>query len=621
MYCDQCGKEVENDARFCEYCGAKIENNEYGAAASAVEDRGRMPVNIWTPVEEKTDTGKEAAKAAGNKSRKRLKKALLVTLVILVLALAAGLGIGIYHSPTRKVNAQLDLGNRYLEDMEYEEAIVAFEAAIAIDPKKEDAYIGLADAYIGLDDYETAVKILEESSRDTGSDILKDYLKEVQERWDDQERRVYGGVYAVDTDLDDTNNVGIPDITISVTDSSGHTVTSHTDENGSYDSERLEKGTYTIHISGEGYVEYEEKVSLTGGKYELNAYLEPDIRATLYGSVLIGDADTDYSNNEPLCGALISLTKQNGSNEFSATAVSDQNGQYVIPDLLVGVYHLTVFMPGYLMAEQTLVIYPGQDVSYNALIEAIGTDWGGVGTASGTIYDALTGNGVAGLTLKIREGISNVEGDVLETFETDSSGRYFTPELESGNYSVEISDDRPGIEERYLGTVINVKVLGGINIDNQDGTVSNTIQTGQMRIVLSWGATPRDLDSHLECNMDNGDRYHIFYMNRTFYSGGMDASDRIADLDLDDTDSYGPETTTIYRSDPGKYLFWVHNYTHDSEYGLAGSGACVQVYMGYSTVPTYIFYVPNETGYGWEVFSYDSVTGVLTPSNRMYENY
>lgn len=600
MYCENCGRQIDNDARFCEYCGAQIEHNGYDAAAFAPED--------------------EDGFSEGN-GRKKFKKVMAVMAVILVIALAAALGIGIYNSPTRKVNAQLDLGNRYLEDMEYEEAIVAFEAAIAIDPKKEDAYIGLADAYIGLEDYETAVKILEESSKDIGSELLEDYLKEVQEQWDDQERRVYGGVYAVDTDLDDTNNDGIPDITISVTDSSGHTVTCRTDEDGHYDSERLKKGTYTVHYSGDGYVEYEEKVKLKGGKHELNVYLEPDIRATLYGSVLIADEDTDYSNNYPLSGAQISLTKENGSNKFSTMVASDQNGQYAIPDLLVGVYHLTASMSGYLTAEQTLIIYPGQDVSYNTLIEAIGTEWGGTGTASGTIYDALTGYGVAGLTLNIRKGISNAEGDILAAVETDSDGRYYTPELESGNYSIRISDNREGVEERYLGTVINVKVLGGINIDNQDGTVSNTIQSGQMRIVLTWGATPRDLDSHLDCNMDNGDQYHIFYMDKTFYSGGGDTSDRIADLDLDDTDSYGPETTTIYRPDPGKYLFLVHNYTHDSDYGLAGSGACVQVYMGYSTVPTYVFYVPNESGYIWEVFDYDSATGVLTPINRMYEDY
>ena len=43
---------------------------------------------------------------------------------------------------------QYDLGVRYLSDGNYEEAIIAFTAAIDIDPKNVDAYLGRASAYI-----------------------------------------------------------------------------------------------------------------------------------------------------------------------------------------------------------------------------------------------------------------------------------------------------------------------------------------------------------------------------------------------------------------------------------------------------------------------------------------
>jgi len=39
---------------------------------------------------------------------------------------------------------QYDLGVRYLNEGKYEEAVIAFHAAIEIDPKQADAYIGLA---------------------------------------------------------------------------------------------------------------------------------------------------------------------------------------------------------------------------------------------------------------------------------------------------------------------------------------------------------------------------------------------------------------------------------------------------------------------------------------------
>ena len=56
---------------------------------------------------------------------------------------------------------QYDLGMRYLEEGDYEQAIVAFTAVIGIDPKQVDAYINLANIYIEQEDYENAVSILQ----------------------------------------------------------------------------------------------------------------------------------------------------------------------------------------------------------------------------------------------------------------------------------------------------------------------------------------------------------------------------------------------------------------------------------------------------------------------------
>ncbi len=45
---------------------------------------------------------------------------------------------------------QYDLGVRYLSDGNYKEAIIAFTAAIEIDPKQAPAYVGRGDAYSGV---------------------------------------------------------------------------------------------------------------------------------------------------------------------------------------------------------------------------------------------------------------------------------------------------------------------------------------------------------------------------------------------------------------------------------------------------------------------------------------
>lgn len=58
---------------------------------------------------------------------------------------------------------QYDMGIRYLSEGNYEEAIIAFTAAIEIDPKQADAYVGLADAYVAQGDLEKARQILEDA--------------------------------------------------------------------------------------------------------------------------------------------------------------------------------------------------------------------------------------------------------------------------------------------------------------------------------------------------------------------------------------------------------------------------------------------------------------------------
>ena len=45
---------------------------------------------------------------------------------------------------------QYDLGMKYLNTGDYEEAVTAFQVAISIDPKQQPAYIGAADAYVGM---------------------------------------------------------------------------------------------------------------------------------------------------------------------------------------------------------------------------------------------------------------------------------------------------------------------------------------------------------------------------------------------------------------------------------------------------------------------------------------
>lgn len=112
-----------------------------------------------------------------------------------------------------------------------------------------------------------------------------------------------------------------------------------------------------------------------------------------------------------------------------------------------------------------------------------------------------------------------------------------------------------------------------------------------MRVVLSWGQAPADLDSHV-----------AYPGNHVFFGEKLGEQ---ANLDVDDTDSYGPETITLQKKRFGEtYVYAVHDFinsTNPSASALGASQAKVFVYVGQSLVRTY--YVPQgQRGNLWTVF-------------------
>ncbi len=90
----------------------------------------------------------------------------------------------------------------------------------------------------------------------------------------------------------------------------------------------------------------------------------------------------------------------------------------------------------------------------------------------------------------------------------------------------------------------------------------NQVTCHDYQIRLTWGATPRDLDSHIKAL--GGTSFHVYY-NRLKSS--------TADLDLDDTSSYGPEVITLDTKPDTTYTYYVHCYSRCN----IGSGAKVEL--------------------------------------------
>ena len=137
------------------------------------------------------------------------KKWLLPVILGVVALVVIGAGIaGLFYFksialPKKELQKQLDLGDKYLTDMDYDSAIIAYKAAIEIDPKCEAAYLGLGRTYKALaeecvenDETEEAIeylqdgiKLLKNGYSNTNSEKIKDALDELKKMKEELEEK------------------------------------------------------------------------------------------------------------------------------------------------------------------------------------------------------------------------------------------------------------------------------------------------------------------------------------------------------------------------------------------------------------------------------------------------
>ncbi|WP_010676965.1 cell wall-binding repeat-containing protein [Bacillus timonensis] len=319
----------------------------------------------------------------------------------------------------------------------------------------------------------------------------------------------------------------------------------------------------------------------------------------------IKDAVTDL----PLKDVNVTILKDNFPVK---TLKSDNEGKYEIK-LFNGTYDVTYTKDGYSKLQYYNVEIDSNQVKHNPKMRLLSNDYvNSPGSIGGIIINALNGDELEGAKVQLRKGHNVRSGEVVKTIQTDEYGEYVVENLQAGYYTAEVS------KEGFNKTYIDVISIGGQETYDYHATLRPILADGEISIILTWGDTPRDLDSHLTGPVVNGnDRFHIYFGNKNYYSGGQ----LIANLDRDDVTSYGPETVTINQQSAGTYSYYVRDYTNrynETSTGLSNSGAKVDVYFGNELVKT--FYAPtNQTGTVWKVFDLNGTT--ITPINEMYGEY
>ena len=110
-----------------------------------------------------------------------MKKQIIVSFIV-ILALILCIPLFASSSGSIRTRRKLNLGNQYLDELKYEEALALFQEVINIDPKNVDAYLGVVETYIRQNDFETGLNYARMGYENTGDERLQKQIEMIENR-------------------------------------------------------------------------------------------------------------------------------------------------------------------------------------------------------------------------------------------------------------------------------------------------------------------------------------------------------------------------------------------------------------------------------------------------------
>ena len=108
------------------------------------------------------------------------KKVILV--VFIIIAFTVVFATILANTPAARIRRQLSLGDKYLSELKFEDAIYAYEAALAIDALTVKAYVGEAEAYSQLGRFPEAYNELVRGAYLTSSPMLQEEYLDILDK-------------------------------------------------------------------------------------------------------------------------------------------------------------------------------------------------------------------------------------------------------------------------------------------------------------------------------------------------------------------------------------------------------------------------------------------------------
>ncbi len=169
MFCYKCGRELKDGTKFCLACGTDLR------IVSDYKDKN----------DDISQNNENVSGTKDNCKRIKLKPLLIIACVCFFSALVVITSLMIMKSESeRRIQDKLSLAARYLSELDYDRAIAIYQSVIDIDAMREEAYLGIATAYVDKIDIQKAIDYLMEGYEMTESDVISKRLKELEEKLD-----------------------------------------------------------------------------------------------------------------------------------------------------------------------------------------------------------------------------------------------------------------------------------------------------------------------------------------------------------------------------------------------------------------------------------------------------
>ncbi len=267
------------------------------------------------------------------------------------------------------------------------------------------------------------------------------------------------------------------------------------------------------------------------------------------------------TNKVNLAGALVILSD-------GQQKTTNNEGKFTIDNVGIGnvKYSVAISMDGYTGASKNSIsVYAGKPTDITTMY--LVSENASKGYIKGALIDANDGADITGYNIRIIDYMDN------EVNLDSSISAFQTGQLSSGSYNLLIS--KAGYNNISFDNII---VNGDIDLDRL--AMCEILPQGQVRVIVQWGLSPRDIDFHMAGPTNKSvttdgspnNRFKIGYVggqskfsfneNAGSYVSGGDSKGlkSTASIVQDDTSSYGPESINLFRFGSG-YAYGTYTYT------------------------------------------------------------